>query len=99
MPTEQPTSLTSEPVQTATMGPADELFDPQRRELIVQLLHAIGETKLNSIEWACLWFADLVTIRKMIKKCEQDEFCRSMVKASLRSQYYTDMIKACKSLY
>ncbi|GAB1206335.1 hypothetical protein APSETT445_005020 [Aspergillus pseudonomiae] len=76
------------------MGPADELFDPQRRELIVQLLHAIGETKLNSIEWACLWFADIVSIRKMIKQCEQDEISCRMVKFSVKSQYCMDMIKA-----
>ncbi|KAE8399494.1 hypothetical protein BDV37DRAFT_287513 [Aspergillus pseudonomiae] len=94
MPTEQPTSLTSEPVRTATMGPADELLDPQRRELIVQLLHAIGETKLNSIEWACLWFADLVSIRRMMKQCEQDEFSCSTVGLSLKNKSCTDMIKA-----
>ncbi|KAB8261870.1 hypothetical protein BDV32DRAFT_157862 [Aspergillus pseudonomiae] len=76
------------------MGPADELLDPQRRELIVQLLHAIGETKLNSIEWACLWFADLVSIRRMMKQCEQDEFSCSTVGLSLKNISCTDMIKA-----
>ncbi|KAE8159808.1 hypothetical protein BDV40DRAFT_290665 [Aspergillus tamarii] len=76
------------------MGPADELLDPQRHELIMQLLHIIEEPLVTSAAWACLWFADLSNVRKLIKQCEEDRlFCRT-TKASLTSMTVVEMLKA-----
>ena len=55
------------------MGPADELLDPQRHELITQLLRAMKDPKINSITWACLWFADLPRIRKLIARLQDED--------------------------
>ncbi|RAK98911.1 HNH endonuclease signature motif containing protein [Aspergillus ibericus CBS 121593] len=62
----------SDQVQPATMGPADELLDPQRRDLITRLSRIRGDFRTDSIGWACLWFADLSSIEEIIKAFEQD---------------------------
>ncbi|KAF7616327.1 hypothetical protein AFLA_009824 [Aspergillus flavus NRRL3357] len=71
MPTQQTTSLTSSEARLVNMGPADELLDPERHELIMQLLHTIEEPEIDSTAWACLWFADLSNIRRLLQKCGQ----------------------------
>ncbi|KAB8202580.1 hypothetical protein BDV34DRAFT_148491 [Aspergillus parasiticus] len=93
-PAQQTTSLTSSEAQSVTMGPADELIDPQRHELIMQLLHTIGEPRINSTAWACLWFADLSTIRLLLQQCGQCQFFCITVSLGLRSESLYKMIKA-----
>ncbi|GKZ38121.1 hypothetical protein AbraIFM66950_010091 [Aspergillus brasiliensis] len=70
-PTPGSTSRASDRVQPATMGPADELLDPRRRDLITMLSHVMDVSVIDSIGWACLWFADLSVIEALIKAAEQ----------------------------
>lgn len=98
MPTQQTTSLTSSEARLVNMGPADELLDPERHELIMQLLHTIEEPEIDSTAWACLWFADLSNIRRLLQKCGQcQDFCFT-VRFGLQSESFNKMIKTCKWL-
>ncbi|KAB8251112.1 hypothetical protein BDV35DRAFT_388501 [Aspergillus flavus] len=93
MPTQQTTSLTSSEARLVNMGPADELLDPERHELIMQLLHTIEEPEIDSTAWACLWFADLSNIRRLLQKCGQcQDFCFT-VRFGLQSESFNKMIK------
>ncbi|XRM39714.1 hypothetical protein ABZX51_003059 [Aspergillus tubingensis] len=51
------------------MGPADELLDPERRQIIAQLSVYIGHQTLPSTGWALLWFADLAILKEHLKNC------------------------------
>ncbi|KAE8326208.1 hypothetical protein BDV39DRAFT_206102 [Aspergillus sergii] len=93
-PTQQTTSLTSSEAQSVDMGPADELIDPQRHELITQLLYTIGEPRINSTAWACLWFADLSNIRGLLEGCYVSQVSNIAISHSLSSESFNDMMKA-----
>ncbi|GKZ92483.1 hypothetical protein CBS147343_5179 [Aspergillus niger] len=75
MSTSTPTSQSTCPSPNqplSTMGPADELLDPRRRDLIARLSRYMENPETDSIGWACLWFADLSTMEDLIKACEQN---------------------------
>ncbi|KAB8276194.1 hypothetical protein BDV30DRAFT_236028 [Aspergillus minisclerotigenes] len=88
--TQQTTSLTFSEAQSVTMGPADELIDPQRHELIMELLHLFEEPCIDSVGWACLWFADLSNIRRHITQSKRDklgcESSKSILTRAVRSK-------------
>lgn len=97
-PTQQPTCLASDQAQFAAVGPADELLDPERRELIAQLLGLIGETQADSIGWAFLWFADLSIIKELIECCGKDPIKNTLANTLKKNDGLTNTIKACKCL-
>ncbi|PYH67557.1 HNH endonuclease signature motif containing protein [Aspergillus vadensis CBS 113365] len=55
--------------KAAIPSPARELFEPKRHGLIAQLVCAAKLTKLDSITWACLWFADLSELESLVSFC------------------------------
>ncbi|KAE8378141.1 hypothetical protein BDV26DRAFT_197471 [Aspergillus bertholletiae] len=87
--TQQPPALTSD-----NAGPAHELLNQERRDLIAQLLRNIGKPQITSIEWACLWFADLERIKRLIKLSEDSEDACVVVGLSLQSSTMEKMAKA-----
>lgn len=97
-PTQQPIPLTSDQAQIVTMDPADELLDPQRHKLIMQLFHIIGEPLVNSTAWACLWFADISSIRDLLEGCGLNVATKLAINHSFGSERFNEMIKACKLL-
>ncbi|KAE8378140.1 hypothetical protein BDV26DRAFT_262128 [Aspergillus bertholletiae] len=87
--TQQPPTCTSD-----SAGPAHALLNQERRDLIARLLQTIGEPLVTSIAWACLWFADLESIKDLIRQCELSETTRRLMVCGLHSQDITDVIKA-----
>lgn len=80
----------------ATVGPADELLDEQRHELMEQLADIIGKSRVTSAAWACLWFADIEILQSLITHLIEDEASRRCFKSMLRYQATSDMLKICK---
>ncbi|RAK90295.1 hypothetical protein BO79DRAFT_227213 [Aspergillus costaricaensis CBS 115574] len=58
--------------KAAIPSPARELFEPKRHGLIAQLVCAAKLTKLDSITWACLWFADFSKLESLVPSCERN---------------------------
>ncbi|PYH95959.1 hypothetical protein BO71DRAFT_482503 [Aspergillus ellipticus CBS 707.79] len=80
------------------MGPADELLDPRRRDLITRLSHITEESTTDSIGWACLWFADLSILEGLVETVGQNSlsvYITSLVKSSLaKNDKRTQAIRA-----
>ncbi|GMF86660.1 unnamed protein product [Aspergillus oryzae] len=66
----------------ATVGPADELLDEQRHELMEQLADIIGKSRVTSAAWACLWFADIEILQSLITHLIEDEASRRCFKTN-----------------
>ncbi|QRD86402.1 hypothetical protein F9C07_7253 [Aspergillus flavus] len=66
----------------ATVGPADELLDEQRHELMEQLADIIGKSRVTSAAWACLWFADIEILQSLITHLIEDEASRRFFKTN-----------------
>lgn len=76
---------------------AGEFREAKRHGLIAQLLCATRLTKLDSITWACLWFADLSNLEEHVEACEKIRlFTHWMHCAFSKSQDKTRVIDACK---
>ncbi|GLA04645.1 hypothetical protein AnigIFM60653_004704 [Aspergillus niger] len=61
----------SNQAKAAIPSPAGELREAKRHGLIAQLLCATRPTKLDSITWAYLWFADLSNLEELVRACEE----------------------------
>lgn len=96
-PTQQPASSTSDHDPSNTTSPADELIDSERHRLIMQLLRAMEEPDIDSVTWACLWFADMPIIRRMIERLQDPEY-GTMLRLAMRGDVPKEMILACNSL-
>lgn len=93
--TQQPAASTSDQDPSTTIGPADELLDPQRHELITQLLGALKNPKISSITWACLWFADLPMLKEMMDNFKTPAY-RTLMKTTVRLNAPKKALIACK---
>ncbi|QMW42050.1 hypothetical protein G4B11_005374 [Aspergillus flavus] len=79
----QPSSSSGPPsAMAATVGPADELLDEQRHELMEQLADIIGKSRVTSAAWACLWFADIEILQSLITHLIEDEASRRCFKTN-----------------
>ncbi|PWY66811.1 hypothetical protein BO94DRAFT_479377 [Aspergillus sclerotioniger CBS 115572] len=80
------------------MGPADELLDPRRRDLITRLSTIMEIEVIDSIGWACLWFADLSTLEELVTGFERGPLSvSSIISCSLsNTKERAKSIKACK---
>ncbi|PYI02617.1 hypothetical protein BO78DRAFT_453527 [Aspergillus sclerotiicarbonarius CBS 121057] len=85
------------------MGPAEELADTQRCQLIDELANLVDNTPVNSATWACLWFGDIERIRELVHvlKLNKDveDIVHTSVTSYLRSDSATNMLKAWAMLY
>ncbi|OJJ72154.1 hypothetical protein ASPBRDRAFT_55379 [Aspergillus brasiliensis CBS 101740] len=77
-----------------SMGPADELLDPRRRDLITMLSHVMDVSVIDSIGRACLWFADLSVIEALIKAAEQSPWKNLARSALSKNDSRTTAIRA-----
>lgn len=83
--------------KAAIPSPARELFEPKRHGLIAQLVCAAKLTKLDSITWACLWFADLSELESLVSSCEWKSPYGYMMHRDLsKSEDKTQVIDACQ---
>ncbi|RAH55195.1 hypothetical protein BO85DRAFT_461366 [Aspergillus piperis CBS 112811] len=81
--------------KAAIPSPAGELREPKRHGLIAQLVCAAKLTKLDSITWACLWFADLSNLESLVSSCGLNSPHGFMVHRSLsKSEDKTQVIDA-----
>ncbi|KKK17884.1 hypothetical protein ARAM_005780 [Aspergillus rambellii] len=77
----------------ASVGPADEFLDKQRRELMEQLADVIGKSRMTSAAWVCLWFANIEMLQSLIPRVIEDEAFRRVFKSMLRSPDISDMLR------
>ncbi|PWY82479.1 hypothetical protein BO83DRAFT_454278 [Aspergillus eucalypticola CBS 122712] len=85
----------SNQLKAAIPSPARELREPKRHGLIAQLVCAAKLTELDSITWACLWFADLSILESFVLFCGRDSLLRYMMHRNLsKSEDKTQVIDA-----
>ncbi|KAI9038072.1 uncharacterized protein KD926_011310 [Aspergillus affinis] len=54
------------------VGLSDEFGDPLRLQLIQELAQISGLSRVHSATWACLWFADIDSLKHNIEKAKKD---------------------------
>lgn len=87
----------SNQAKAAIPSPAGEFREAKRHGLIAQLLCATRFTKLDSITWACLWFADLSNLEEHVKALETIRLFTHCMRLGLsKSKDKTQVIDTCK---